>query len=165
MGRIVNELNRMGFYEEDVVSALEYMLRNGLVTADHMGRSRLVEGDHIRAHAAGFAHLRFLATRLEYLTGILPATYLVDRRLAEWIGRKSRINEGYTDISLMRKKEMLHEVIDYFKDEFNRHASESPFYEGLAAGGRLLIRLVEEAFNPSPKRGRDEWQRTQEGLL
>jgi hypothetical protein len=161
---IVRELARMGFYDEDVMAALRYMLLNRLITADHMGRSNLAEEDHVRAHASGLAHLRFLANRLEYLVGILPATYLVDRRFAESIGRRSRVNPGYTDISLARKREILHELINYLKDEFNRHAAESPFYEGLATGGRLLIRYAEEALNPSSGRPSAERQ-SYEGLL
>ena len=155
----------MGFYEEDVLAALTYMLRNRLITADHMGRSNLVETDHVRAHASGLAHWRFLASRVEYLVGILPATYLTDRRLAEWIGKRSRVNEGYTDISLARKKEILHELINYLKDELNRHAAESPFYEGLATGGRLLIRHAEEAFNPVSRGRQPDWQGSSERLL
>jgi hypothetical protein len=67
------------------------------------------------------------------------------------------MNPGFTDISLQRKKEMLSEFVNYLKDEFNRHSNESPFYKGLAAGGRLVIRLAEDAFNPAEKRGRKEW--------
>jgi hypothetical protein len=155
----------MGFYEEDVLSALTYMLRNRLITADHMGRARLVETDHVRAHAAGLAHWRFLASRLEYLVGVLPATYVTDRRLAEWISKRSKVNEGYTDISLARKKEVLHELINYLKDEFNRHAGESPFYENVATGGRLLIRHAEEAFNPVSKGRQPDWQGSSGRLL
>jgi hypothetical protein len=161
---LIRELARMGFYDEDVIAALRYMLRNRLITADHMGSSKLVEEDHVRAHASGLAHLRFLASRLEYLVGILPATYLTDRRLAESIGRRSKVNPGYTDISLLRKKEIVHDLVNYLKDEFNRHAAESPFYEGLATGARLLIRHAEEAFNPSFGRRSAERQSSEELL-
>jgi len=149
---IIRDLARMGFYDDDVMAALKYMLRSRLITADHMGRSRLAEGDHVRAHASGLAHLRFLASRLDYLVGILPSTYLVDRRLAEAIGRRSAVSPGYTDISMARKREILRDLVNYLKDEFNRHAAESPFYEGLATGGRLLIRYAEEALNTSAGR-------------
>jgi hypothetical protein len=161
---IVRELARMGFYDEDVMAALRYMLLNRLITADHMGRSNLAEEDHVRAHASGLAHLRFLASRLEYLVGILPATYLVDRRFAESNRQKVKGESWVHGHILGEEKGILHELINYLKDEFNRHAAESPFYEGLATGGRLLIRYAEEALSPSSGRPSAERQ-SSEGLL
>jgi len=89
---IVDHTTRMGFAPEDAHRALEYLLRRGLVTADHLGKTHLSEEDFLRAHASGFVHARLLLENIHYVAGIAPSLYLNDRNVARQIGRLAIVN-------------------------------------------------------------------------
>jgi len=84
---ILNALNRMGFSPEDAIKAINFVHKRNLIVADHLGRTIIEPDDFVRAHASGFVHCRLLADNIHYLAGIVPSTYLNDRKLAEvWGG-------------------------------------------------------------------------------
>src|SRR6185437_3109684 len=107
----------MGFVKEDAFGALEFLLEHGLIQADHMRRKGLGSEDFVRAHAAGFVHLRLLTSRMEYVAAIVPATFIVNGKLAARLGQLSQINAGHSDIQFRRKQEITHAFLEYLKDE------------------------------------------------
>jgi hypothetical protein len=76
ISEIVDYLTRMGFVTEDILSALNYLVRRNLVQADHMAKRAIEPEDYVRAHASGFVHLYLLASRLEYVAAAVVDTYI-----------------------------------------------------------------------------------------
>jgi len=142
---ILNALNRMGFSPEDAIKAINFVHKRNLIVADHLGRTTIEPDDFVRAHASGFVHCRLLADNIHYLAGIVPSTYLNDRKLAERLGRLSQINPGFNDIQFGRKQEIVVLLHGYLSEEYNRHANEAPLFAEQAVGTRFLLRAVESS--------------------
>jgi len=140
---VLSFLNRMGFAPDDTLNGLTYLLAHGLITADHMRKRSLVPTDLVRAHASGFVHLRLLAGRAEYVSSVVPVTFMTDHRVAARLGRMWTINSGLSDIQVRRKQEIVHIFLEYLRDEYQRHCEESPIFENQAVGSRFLLRAVE----------------------
>lgn len=111
---IADALQRYGYVPEDVLGALNHLLRKQLITADHMNRSAVSFDDSVHILAAGFMHLRVLPERLEYLYGILPTVPLADQavahRIAEVLGAESNAGDlpGSTKARAVR---LLHQYL------------------------------------------------------
>lgn len=90
---IADVLQRYGYLPEDVLGALNHLLRKQLISADHMNHVSVKIEDSVHILAAGWIHLRVLPERLEYLYGILPTIPFADqsvaRRIAETLNKEN----------------------------------------------------------------------------
>jgi hypothetical protein len=144
---VLAHVNRIGFPASDALSALEFLLGRGLVTADHMGRTTLSQDDFVRAHASGFVHARLLPENMHYMSGVIPSTFITDRGVAERLGRLASINAGFTDIQFRRKQEIVYIFLEYLRKEYDRHCHESPLYANQAVGSRGILRMVQNCLD------------------
>jgi hypothetical protein len=95
VGRIADELQLLGFTRGDVYEACNYLMKSELVEADHMNRGEVSYSDSLKVSSSGFIHLRILTERLEYLYGVLAATPILDKEVAERIANTIAIeNRG-----------------------------------------------------------------------
>lgn len=81
ISRLQIELERLGFVRNDVFSAAQYLLDRDLVEADSATAKTLDDADSIRPTAAGWAHMRILVNRVEYLGAVLLTTRINDAAL------------------------------------------------------------------------------------
>lgn len=95
---IVDVLQRYGYVPEDVLGALNYLLRKELITADHMNRTTVTLDNSVHVLAAGFMHLRILPERLEYLYGVLPTVPVADPIVASRIADILRIENSNENV-------------------------------------------------------------------
>jgi hypothetical protein len=90
---VADELQRLGYVAEDVLAAINMLLNRRLVAADHMNFSSVSLDDSVHILASGFMHVRLIAARMEYIYGVIPATPMFDRpvadRLSEFIKNES----------------------------------------------------------------------------
>lgn len=138
-------LERMGFHADDVLSALEVLLQRGLITADHMKQKGLTAQDCVRLHASGFIHVRFLISRLEYVSACLPSVHMLDKTSAEKIGVVWNIHEGRIDIGTKPKKDSVYLFLEYLRAHYMVMSKNNPFFEEAANGSRQLLEKIEAA--------------------
>jgi hypothetical protein len=90
---IAENLQKFGYVPNDTLGGLNMLLKAQLIAADHMNFRRVEFEDCVRILASGFIHVRVLASRIEYLYGILPTTPLSDKgvadRLADFVKNES----------------------------------------------------------------------------
>ncbi len=86
--RVANELQRMGYVPEDIISALNVSLHGQLITADRMNFTSVSFDDSVHISASGFMHVRVLAARIALsgrgcceLIGATQIQVLSNRRL------------------------------------------------------------------------------------
>lgn len=144
---VLAHINRLGFPPEDALDALHYLLKQGLITPDHLGKTRLGPTDFVRAHASGFVHARLLLENIHYVSGIAPVLWLNDRKVADQIGRLSQINPAFSDVQFARKKEIAFILLQHLKAEFDRHAHDAPLFANLASSSRFAIRMIESCLD------------------
>ena len=74
-----------------------------LISADHMNLSGVGFEDSVRILPSGYIHIRILASRLEYLYGILPSTPIFESETARQLAEILKIEEARGDIAGYQK--------------------------------------------------------------
>jgi len=74
---IAQDLSRLAYDRDDILSCMLQLLERGLVVADHQKLKSLNFSDYVKITASGYYHLRFLSTRWEYLSNIAIDTPLL----------------------------------------------------------------------------------------
>lgn len=109
--------SKLGYSKEDVLWALELLLNRGLITADHQRASGVTDQDYIKISASGYYHLRFLASRTEYISSIPLDTFFNNREIAQKI-----VDFSYDSMKNRNKRmELLKEYMlgEYEKSEIS----------------------------------------------
>ena len=79
---IADNLQLLGYTNDDVISALNYLLQRDLISPDHQGTRRIEADDTVRILPSGYMHLRLLPEQLEYCFGTIPTTPIVNVQVA-----------------------------------------------------------------------------------
>jgi hypothetical protein len=139
---VAQDLQKFGYTPDDTLRALNLLLKRQLIAADHMNFSKVEFDDCVRILASGFIHLRVLSGRIEYLYGVLVATPLTDKRVAERLA----------DIV---KNESLRGTVNSYQtvagvDEFYRYLVDeekflsNPFLQTSETGRSYVLHKIEE---------------------
>jgi len=81
--RVVEGLLESGYAREDVFWALEKLLNNALIVAQHLRTTGVSGDDYIKISASGFFHLKFVLCRMEYLAAVATDCWYRDKSPAD----------------------------------------------------------------------------------
>jgi hypothetical protein len=95
---LADEMQRLGYSDQDTLGALNMLLRMELISADHMNRRGVGFDDSVHILPSGYIHVRVLASRLEYLYGVLPATPIFEDDTARQVAEILKIEEARGDV-------------------------------------------------------------------
>jgi len=140
---IADELQRQGYPPEDVLSALNMLLRKELISADHMNFVSVGVDDSVRILASGFMHVRILAGRLEYLFGVIPTTPLFDKDAARGLAEFVKLESARGQVGGFQKVRAVALLYTYLLRE--RKESITPFSESNAVGAAYVLHHMAEA--------------------
>ncbi|MER9267947.1 hypothetical protein NKI63_25930 [Mesorhizobium sp. M0410] len=141
--RMVSEMGRLGYDEQDSYKALMILVEKGLVEPESHMITDLKDDDAVRVHASGFAHGRMLLRRDEYLVGVTTNLKLASRDTADAIGSIwSGAEQQQQEMSMGSKVRVLNHLKEYFSFEFQRRCRRHPFYEEAGFGGRQIIASI-----------------------
>jgi len=115
---VADVLQQYGYVPEDVLGALNYLLRKRLIGADHMGFSSVGADDSVHIQASGFMHLRVLPERLEYLYGILPTVPLADQALAHRVAEVLKKEDATGDVLASEKARTVRQFYRYLEAQY-----------------------------------------------
>jgi hypothetical protein len=146
---IFDSLQMMGYVRETMLSALQWLLKQGLVEADNMSTTELRKGTALRITSAGFIHIRVLSERLEYVSGCLyEATYLS----ADIAGHVRQMLEDSIQgggLSMTRKAQGVQEFRKYVRQLKTRREQVAPNLIGQATAADYVLNHVEVAIAES----------------
>jgi len=91
VGGIVSRFIKSGYSKDDILWALEEMLRAGMIGADHQKTSGVDFQDYVKITASGHLHISFLPTRVEYLSNVTFDIRFPDQQIAK------RVAENHED--------------------------------------------------------------------
>lgn len=141
---IAEKLQLLGYIPADVLLGLNYLLGRRLIVADHFGFREVAFDDSVRISAAGFMHLRFMPSRLEYLYGILPTTPLFDDiavdRIARFVEREN--SRGF--IAVAAKADAVELLYTYLFEQKKVLREKQPFTPQ-QTGADLFLRQMDNA--------------------
>lgn len=145
IGKLVKEMGRLGYDEEDAWLAVISLVRKGLIEPESLVDSDLGLDEPVRAHASGFVHSRLLLRQIEYLCGVTPAIKVASKDVATEIGSVwAGWNPRY-EMSWGNKVKILEKLRDYLRLEYQRRTRRHAFYEEFGHGGKHLLQMVENA--------------------
>lgn len=142
---VADALQRYGYVPEDVLGALNYLLRKQLITADHMNSSSVSFNDSVHILAAGFMHLRVLPERLEYLYGILPTVPFAEQAVAQNIAEVLKAESNAGDVPALAKAKAVRQLHQYLAQQETRLRQRNVNTNGEESGAGYVLRKVASA--------------------
>lgn len=86
IGKLVNEMSRLGYDEGDANSAIVSLVKKGMIEPESLVDTSLTRDEPVRAHASGYVHSRLLLRQDEYLVGVTTAIKMASKETATDIG-------------------------------------------------------------------------------
>lgn len=145
VGKLQEKLESFGFVRPDILAAAQYLLANDLLDADKAGASSIELDDCVKASASGWAHMRILSSRSEYLTAILPTTPINDQRFAARIFELLQIENKFGDLNFGQTLGLLDDLHKYLSSQFRELCSHPGYRGDSPTGARYLLKKVDEA--------------------
>ncbi|MFZ5745223.1 MAG: hypothetical protein ACOY7T_12175 [Pseudomonadota bacterium] len=145
------EMEAFGIVESDALDATRYLLSKGLIEADSFVDDKVIESDCFKATASGWAHLRLLAERLEYLSAILPTTPMHDETLRDLVYDSMQIEMRTNALSLNRQITLVDGLLSYLTRERTSQLGFVGYQDGRPCGASYLIGKVTTALSHARK--------------
>ena len=82
IGKLVNEMSRLGYDEGDANSAIVSLVKKGMIEPESLVDTSLTRDEPVRAHASGYVHSRLLLRQDEYLVGVTTAIKIASKETA-----------------------------------------------------------------------------------
>ena len=128
----------LGFVRDDVVSAAQFCLKKGLIEVETSSSDVIRDHDCVKATASGWAHMRILSSRLEYLGSILPTTPLSDDLFGNRVFEIMQLENRMSRLGFNHLNELVVSFEKYLRkqrDELLAH----PGYQNCPQNGAAYI--------------------------
>jgi hypothetical protein len=132
--------SKLGYTTEDVLWSLELLLNRGLIIADHQRTTGVKLNDYIKISASGYYHIRFLASRTEYISSIPIDTYFNNKDIAQ------RISEVSQD-SMRNRNRRMKLLKEYLTSEYDKSKTNIPEFELSTEAIMTFLDKVDVAMN------------------
>jgi hypothetical protein len=138
--QIIDALQKLGYVPDDVVLALQHLVRTELVVTDRMNSTGVEIEDSVRILAAGWVHIRILTERFEYLYGVIPTTPIRDPHAAQQLAEFIRVEVERGDLPYPQKIRAVDIFYRYLWNE--RAALKTPFNDGPESGADYVLKHI-----------------------
>ena len=143
--QIAKELQLLGYIPDDILSALNAALQRQLISADHMNFTSVSFDDSVHILASGYMHVKVLAARLEYLYGIIPATPILEKEVANQLAHLLEIENTRGGIAAYQKVRAVEILYGYLLRQKKTNAT--PFSESVNTGASYVLRQIAGAID------------------
>jgi len=137
---VADEMQRFGYIPEDALGALNLLLQRQLISADHMNFKSVTFDDSVHILASGFMHVRILASRTEYLYGVIPTTPIFEKPVSEELAEavKNEMTRGRIPSNQRLR------AVELFYDYLTRQAeaNRTPFSPLEDTGTAYVLRHI-----------------------
>jgi len=153
VGKLQEKLESFGYVRPDILAAAQYLLSNDLLDADKAGASAINLGDCVKASASGWAHMRILSARSEYLSAILPTTPINDQKFAARVFELLQIENKFGNLNFGQTLGLLDGLHGYLSSQLRELSSHPGYGDGSPCGARYLLAKLDEARSFMRKQG------------
>lgn len=147
MSRLLADLEAMGFVQSDLREACGFALSKELIEVETSSLTQIRDIDCVKATAGGWAHLRLLSSRLEYLAAILPTTPIDDDKFASRIYDLMQTENRTGRPSFQRYVALVEELERYLRHQYQSLLVHPGYADLKQSGGQYLLGKVQEALN------------------
>jgi hypothetical protein len=145
LSRMLLEMEGLGFVRSDVKEAALFCLKKELIEVDTSSLEELGDKDSVKATASGWAHIRLLSSRLEYVAAVLPTTAIDDKQLSARVYDLMQTEQRF---GRMPYNQAI-TVVQGFESYLNRQSALISAHPGAAqrrlSGSAYIISKVQEA--------------------
>jgi hypothetical protein len=145
MNRLQDHLEQLGYAKPDILDAAQYLLGKELLEADSATTMILGQTESIKASASGWAHLRILAARSEYLVSVLPTTPINDPAFEARVFDLMQTENRFGRINQAQVVGMLQELHTYLTKQFGVLSSHPGYSQNPVNGAHYVLRKIDEA--------------------
>ena len=145
--RARDRLEQLGYVGSDVLNAANHLLAKELIEADSATTMILSDATSIKATASGWAHLRILASRSEYLVSLLPNTAIDDRELEARIFDLMLSENRFGRLRVSQSSALLENLQEYLQKQFDDLRRHPGYAQSEVNGGLYLLGKVREAIS------------------
>lgn len=142
---IFDHIQMFGYTRTTTSSALQWLLKEGLVEADNMSSVELTKGTAVRINSAGFIHIRVLSERLEYVSGCLYEAPYLSAEMADYVKIMLEDSLQSGGLSMTRRAQGVQEFRKYLREISARRDQIAPNLTGQASSVEYLLDHVERA--------------------
>ncbi len=151
--RLLFELEALGFVRSDVVSGARFCLTKGLIEVETSSSDTIQDRDSVKATASGWAHMRLLSSRIEYLAAVLPTTPINDPKFAARIFDLMQMENRSGSLPFHQVVQLVQGLESYLRIQSNELCAH-PGYAGRArSGSEYVLDKVQEALTHARKAG------------
>jgi hypothetical protein len=147
ISKLLAEMEARGFVKSDVKDAAHFCLKKELVETETSSQDVVSDSASLKATASGWAHMRILASRMEYIAAVLPTTPMNDKQLSarvyESMQTENRVGQlsFHTAVGLVDGFHKYLQTQEKAQNQFlgNIHSQHS--------GSKYILGKMEEALN------------------
>jgi hypothetical protein len=143
--RISDQMEMFGYVGEDVRSAISYLLEHELAEADSVNATKIDDATSIKATASGWAHLRLLSSRSEYLSGLLPTTPINDPILEARVFDLMQLENKFGRLSHEQSVGLVQQFYLYLGKQYDVLKAHPGYETDTLSGAKYVLEKVAEA--------------------
>jgi hypothetical protein len=145
MERLVTHLIGFGFLRSDISEAAHFCLQKELLEVETSSSQIIHNVDSVKVTAAGWAHLRLLSSRLEYLAALLPTTPIDDPELVQVTYDLMQIENRTGNVSLQRLISNVERFEKYIASQERAMSAFPAYFDSKITGSKYILEKIHEA--------------------
>lgn len=145
LSRLLQEMEGFGFVRSDVLDAANFCLKKELIEVDTSSLDTIRERDSLKATAAGWAHMRLLSSRTEYLASVLPTTAIDDKQLSSRIYDLMQTELRLGRMPYNQSVSLVEGFEKYLRGQAASLASHPGFADRKQTGSAYIVGKLQEA--------------------
>jgi hypothetical protein len=147
LNRLKDKLEKYGFIRDDIHSAAEWLVERELIEVDSGSIKNLKDTDCVKMTASGWAHLRILSSRVEYLSSVLHNMAISDDQLVNRVFDMMQIESRYGDLRLNQMIGVVENFLHYVKEQKENLNVNANYKNELRTGAAYIMEKMREALD------------------
>ncbi|MER8917686.1 hypothetical protein NKI32_28210 [Mesorhizobium sp. M0761] len=143
--RLLANMEALGFVRSDIEDAARFCLTKELIEVETSSLDTIRERDSVKATASGWAHMRLLSSRIEYLSAVLPTTPMDDKTLAARVFDLMQVENRAGQIHLHQAVNLVEGFEKYLRRQEAALMSFPGYVDAKHSGAKYIVAKVQEA--------------------
>lgn len=145
LSRLMLEMEGIGFVKNDVREAALFCLKKELIEVDTSSPDTIRDRDSLKTTAAGWAHMRLLSSRIEYLASVLPTTPLDDKSLAARVYESMQTELRFARLPYGQAVILVEHFERYLRHQMDVLSAHPGFSGRSMSGSQYVLAKAQEA--------------------
>ena len=147
VSRLMRLMSACGFADKATTEACNYIVKSGLADADQYDDGGVRPETCLKISSSGYAHMRLLSSRSEYLLGVLPVTPVNDTGFANLIYEAMRIEMQHGEVTYRRREQLLLDFQENIRKQVEYQSQFPMFDKAGMSGSRYILNQITRAID------------------